>query len=61
LGIHVSYAGYPGAAAVFQVHLTLPELPPGTRAMLLSMSNFGGGGFKNIKSLQVRWTLSDGT
>lgn len=37
-----------------QVHLTLPELPPGTRAMLLSMSNFGGGGFKNIKSLQVR-------
>jgi hypothetical protein len=22
--------------------------------MLLSMSNFGGGGFKNIKSLQVR-------
>jgi hypothetical protein len=36
-----------------QIHLTLPELPPGTRAMLLSMSNFGGGGFKNIKSLQV--------
>ncbi|WIA43924.1 hypothetical protein OEZ86_010328 [Tetradesmus obliquus] len=42
-----------------KVHLTLPELPPGTRAMLLSMSNFGGGGFKNIKSLQARLVLAE--
>ncbi|KAF6261919.1 hypothetical protein COO60DRAFT_1678673 [Scenedesmus sp. NREL 46B-D3] len=42
-----------------KVHLSLPELPPGARAMLLSMSNFGGGGFKNVKSLQARLVLAE--
>jgi hypothetical protein len=35
------------------VHLTLPELPPDARAMVLTMSSFNSSGFKNVKTLQV--------
>lgn len=40
-------------AALLQVHLTLPELPPETRAMLLTVSSFEAG-FKNVRSLHAR-------
>jgi hypothetical protein len=35
------------------VHLTLPELPPDARALVLTMSSYGASGFKNVKTLQV--------
>jgi hypothetical protein len=38
----------------WQVQLSLPELPPDARALLLTMTSFGGRGFKNVKTLQVR-------
>lgn len=41
------------------MHLTFSEVPPGTRALVLSMSQFGGSGFKNVKSLQARLVLED--
>jgi len=37
-----------------QVTITLDELPRATRSLLLSLSNFGGGGFKRIATLQAR-------
>jgi hypothetical protein len=31
----------------------LPELPPDAHALVLSMTCFSAGGFKNVKTLQV--------
>jgi hypothetical protein len=37
-----------------QVTITLEELPRATRSLLLSISNFGGGGFRRVATLQAR-------
>lgn len=43
--------------AIPQVTVTLGELPKAARSLLLTISNFGGGGLKRVASLQARLLL----
>jgi hypothetical protein len=43
-----------------QVTITMAELPRATRSLLLSILNFGGGGFKRVATLQARLLLPGG-
>lgn len=40
--------------------VTLAELPKAARTLMLTVSNFGGGGLKRVASLQARLMLPGG-